>query len=80
MASCRRRAVSAGSACSAGKVEPSHVLEAMGAGEAEAIQAIRVSLGGESQADEIEAFGDAWLELWKRKSNSRDAGDARPAA
>ena len=73
-------AVSAGSACSAGKVEPSHVLEAMGAGEAEAIQAIRVSLGGESQADEIEAFGDAWLELWKRKSNSRDAGDARPAA
>ena len=72
--------VSAGSACSAGKVEPSHVLEAMGAEEADAIAAIRVSLGGETRADEVEAFGDAWLELWERKSNSRDAGDARPAA
>ncbi len=38
-------AVSAGSACSSGKVGPSHVLAAMGLGLEEAQTAIRVSLG-----------------------------------
>ena len=37
--------ISAGSACSSGKVEPSHVLMAMGASKLEAADAIRVSLG-----------------------------------
>lgn len=38
-------AVSAGSACSAGSIEPSHVLIAMGQDEAKANSTIRVSLG-----------------------------------
>lgn len=41
-------AVSAGSACEAGAVEPSHVLRAMGVGEAWLRSSIRVSLGVEN--------------------------------
>ena len=66
-------AVSAGSACSAGKVEPSHVLDAMGVGEENAIATIRVSLGNSSTQPHVEKFIDAWLDLWKRKGNSRVA-------
>jgi len=65
--------VSAGSACAAGKVEPSHVLDAMDAGEADATQAIRVSLGHETTETDIDAFCDAWLALWARKGAGRDA-------
>ncbi|MEK9753029.1 MAG: cysteine desulfurase family protein [Rhodospirillaceae bacterium] len=69
--------VSAGSACSAGKVEPSHVLEAMGAADADAIQAIRVSLGGGTRAEDVNGFAEAWLELWSRKGAGRaTASDA----
>jgi cysteine desulfurase len=53
-------AVSAGSACSSGKVRPSHVLRAMGASEAEAGSAIRVSLGWLTEAVEIDRFLEAW--------------------
>jgi cysteine desulfurase len=59
-------AVSAGSACSSGKVTPSHVLRAMGASEEEAASAIRVSLGWDSRADDIERFLDAWLAFYRR--------------
>jgi cysteine desulfurase len=59
-------AVSAGSACSSGKVTPSHVLRAMGASEEEAGSAIRVSLGWDSRADDIERFLDAWLAFYRR--------------
>ena len=61
-------AVSAGSACSSGKVEPSHVLRAMGAGEDAAGSAIRVSLGPESGAADIDRFLDAWSALHRRRS------------
>ena len=43
-------AVSAGSACSSGKVRPSHVLQAMGVDAATAGSAIRVSFGWRSSA------------------------------
>jgi cysteine desulfurase len=66
-------AVSAGSACAAGKVEPSHVLDAMDVDEADATQAIRVSLGHGTTETEIDAFCDAWLALWARKAAGRDA-------
>ena len=66
-------AVSAGSACSSGKVAPSHVLAAMGAGAA-AAAAVRVSLGWTSEAADIEHFLAAWGALY-----SRGAGDASAA-
>ena len=53
-------AVSAGSACSSGKVARSHVLEAMGLPPEIAGCAIRVSLGWRTTAAEIDAFVEAW--------------------
>jgi len=47
-------AVSAGAACSSGKVRPSPVLRAMGASEEAAREAIRVSLGWSTSAEEID--------------------------
>ncbi|MGO8867799.1 MAG: cysteine desulfurase family protein [Alphaproteobacteria bacterium] len=58
--------VSAGSACSSGKVRPSHVLRAMGASEAEASSAIRVSLGWLTLPEEIERFIEAWGAVYNR--------------
>jgi len=55
-------AVSAGSACSSGKVKPSHVVQAMGF-EAAAAQAIRVSLGHENTMAEVSAFLAAWSRI-----------------
>jgi cysteine desulfurase len=52
--------VSAGSACSSGKVAPSHVLAAMGVPPALALGAIRVSLGPATTEEEIEIFLEAW--------------------
>ncbi len=49
-------AVSAGSACNAGAVEPSHVLLAMGRTPEEARASVRVSLGRFTTKDEILAF------------------------
>jgi cysteine desulfurase len=51
-------AVSAGSACSSGSLRTSHVLEAMGI--AGANEVIRVSIGRETNAAEIDAFIAAW--------------------
>jgi len=51
-------AVSAGSACSAGTIRRSHVLEAMGL-EAESSASIRVSLGPSTTAGEIRMFVEA---------------------
>ena len=48
-------AVSAGAACSSGKVTPSHVLRAMGVGERAAGEAIRVSFGWASRQDDVRA-------------------------
>ena len=56
-------AVSAGSACSSGKVAPSHVLRAMGVGEDWAACAIRVSLGRETSEADIARFLDTWAAL-----------------
>ena len=53
-------AVSAGSACSSGKVGASHVLEAMGLSRDIAASAIRLSLGLDTTEDEIAAFVAAW--------------------
>ena len=47
-------AVSSGSACSSGKVQPSHVLEAMGFGPKLAQGAVRLSLGWSTQEADID--------------------------
>ena len=60
-------AVSAGSACSSGKVRPSHVLNDMGLGEDLAGCAIRVSLGWHSEPEDIERFLTAWAALYNRR-------------
>lgn len=53
-------AVSAGSACSSGKVRPSRVLAAMGLDPEAAGSAIRVSLGPLTTRDEVLRFAKAW--------------------
>ena len=58
-------AVSSGAACSSGKVQPSHVLAAMGVAPELARGAIRVSLGPTSTESEIDRFLDAWIRLSK---------------
>lgn len=57
--------VSAGSACSSGKVSVSHVLRAMGLGE-KAGQAIRISLPWNVKANQVDAFAKAYQEMAKR--------------
>lgn len=49
-------AVSSGSACGTGEVEPSHVLQAMGVDSEQARGAVRVSMGKDSSRDELERF------------------------
>ena len=49
-------AVSTGSACSSGDLEPSHVLLAMGCSPEEALSALRLSLGRWTTQEEIDRF------------------------
>ena len=56
--------ISAGSACSSGKMKASHVLMAMGVPEKEAKCAIRVSMGWKTQEAEVDAFIQAWKEIY----------------
>ena len=56
-------AVSSGAACSSGKVQPSHVLAAMGVSPALARGAVRVSLGWTTTEADIERFLNAWRKL-----------------
>jgi len=65
--------VSAGAACSSGKVRPSHVLEAMGAGPDLARSAIRISLGRDTGPAEIERLVAAWGALARRHRDKRGA-------
>ncbi len=59
-------AVSAGSACSSGKVKSSRVLRAMGYDDLTAASAIRVSIGPETTRDQVMAFADVWGAQYKR--------------
>jgi len=54
-------AISAGSACSSGKVRQSRVLAAMGYDAVDAGSAVRVSLGQQATEDEIMRFAEHWL-------------------
>lgn len=55
--------VSSGSACSSGKVQPSHVLEAMGVGPELASGAVRLSLGWSTTEADIDRCLEAWRKL-----------------
>jgi len=59
-------AISAGSACSSGKVRASRVLAEMGYDGAHAGCAIRVSLGPETREDEVLRFARAWAKQHAR--------------
>ena len=67
-------AVSAGSACSSGKVEPSHVLRALGAADAVGGCAIRVSMGWATTEEETERFLGTWRALYAGLTNRWKAG------
>src|SRR5262252_453434 len=56
-------ALSSGAACSSGKVQPSHVLAAMGVPAQLARAAVRVSLGPSTTEAEIERFIEAWIKV-----------------
>ena len=59
-------AISAGSACSSGKVKESRVLRAMGFDSVTASSAIRVSIGPTTTQAELTAFADTWIEHYRR--------------
>jgi cysteine desulfurase len=63
-------AVSSGSACSSGKVQPSHVLEAMGFGPKLAQGAVRLSLGWSTSEEDV----DRCLEAWRKLSGTLTKG------
>ena len=69
-------AVSSGSACSSGKVRPSHVLEAMGFRGELANGAVRLSLGWSTSEADI----DRCLEAWRKLAGTLLSGERRNTA
>ncbi|MBZ9760839.1 cysteine desulfurase [Mesorhizobium sp. CA8] len=64
-------ALSAGSACSSGKVGPSHVLKAMGHGDS--LGALRVSIGRATGAEDIATFRAALAGIVARRAGKEEA-------
>jgi cysteine desulfurase len=59
-------AISAGSACSSGKVKASRVLKAMGYNDITASSAVRVSIGPTTTEQEVMSFADAWIKAYEK--------------
>ncbi|TVR84226.1 MAG: cysteine desulfurase [Rhodospirillales bacterium] len=72
-------AVSAGAACSSGKVGRSHVLAAMAVDERIAASTIRVSLGWTTSEHDVDRFVAAWSDLAARTAARRRDGIASAA-
>jgi cysteine desulfurase len=68
--------VSSGSACSSGKVQPSHVLQAMGYGPELAQGAVRFSMGWSTSQTHVEKA----LEAWRKLADSLVKGQRRNTA
>ena len=66
-------AVSAGSACSAGRIDLPHVQMSMGYDEKTSRTAIRISLGINNTMQEAEAFMKAWKTLYSNSNNTKFA-------
>lgn len=69
-------AVSAGAACSSGKIGRSHVLAAMGVDPADAASAIRVSLGWTTGDGDVERFLAVWRQIDERAAAGRRMASA----
>lgn len=63
-------AISSGSACSSGKVAPSHVLAAMGVPPELAKAALRVSCGWSSGESDVDRFLEVWEDRMRRHRSS----------
>ena len=61
--------ISAGRACASGSVTPSHVLTAMGIGEANAKSSVRVSFGKNNTPDETDFLIKTLSDTVKRLKN-----------
>ena len=59
-------AISAGSACSSGKVKTSRVLKTMGFDDITAASAVRISLGPTTTTTEVDKFVDAWATAYEK--------------
>ena len=68
--------VSMGSACAVGAVEPSHVLRAMGRSVADARSSLRISLGWNNTADEIDDAAAIIPEVWRRVADAEPSSEA----
>jgi cysteine desulfurase len=68
--------VSMGSACAAGAVEPSHVLRAMGRSVTDARSSLRISLGWNNSANEIDAVAAIVPAVWRRVADSEPLAEA----
>ena len=66
--------VSAGSACSAGRIEPPYVLTAMGVPDEDALCALRVSLGWDTSEADIDRFLVEWRRIVERAGVSHAVG------
>ncbi len=59
-------ALSNGSACTSGSVQPSHVLKAMGANDEESASALRISMGWATTEYDIQRFLEAFETIYNR--------------
>lgn len=60
-------AIGSGSACSSGKVEPSHVLKAMGANTEQTKSAIRISMGWQTKQTDVQTLIKTWQGLYQKQ-------------
>ncbi len=68
-------AISGGSACTAGNLEPSHVLTAMfGENSPRISESIRISFGRYTTNEQIEAFIHAVSQIVQRLSQTKEVG------
>lgn len=72
-------AISTGSACSSGRVAPSHVLLAMGLSEEDARSSIRISLGRLTTSEDIQKAVDAIGVVVSRNRKERSGDDVARA-
>lgn len=60
--------VSSGSACSSGKVKASHVILAMTNDDDIASSTVRMSMGWNTEKEDLDTFVKSWLRMWGRKN------------